>query len=427
MLCHIMRKAALLVSAVSALAGAGRASVHIVPPSAGFAGLQATLDAAADGDIVLLQAGIYSLPPDTSYHIVGKGLTLASDTGGSVVPALSIDALPAGHAVYLRNIGFSLAVFTTPQAPLSVHGAGTVCMEDCAVFAPAGYHDAVTQTNQAGSPGIVVDGSASLLMQHCQVNGGNGRDKTAGGSDEPTAGGNAVEVRDSARLYSSLFMFTGGNGGQGDPSPLAPDLPDGGSALVVTGSAFVDLTGMKLFGGSNGLNSTTSADEAGDGIRVESSTATVRRRVCSIKAGALLGSGVPGQPVDAPPGTVSEYFSVNRMVFSDLPVREGESTVIQVSGLPNDQAILLASTGIGFAPIPAKEGVFQLDPAAPLIVVPLPFPLDPIFGTGDIVVTMPQLPPGMDGVVIPIQLAINRFGYVTLEDVTAMVWVDSSF
>src|SRR5262245_61417442 len=120
MLSHVPN-AALLGSAVLALTGAAHASVHVVSPQAGFAVLQATLDSAADGDIVLLQAGIYSLPPDTSYHIVGKGLTLASDTGGTGLPALSIDALPAGHSVYLRNIGFSGAQFTTPQAALAVH------------------------------------------------------------------------------------------------------------------------------------------------------------------------------------------------------------------------------------------------------------------------------------------------------------------
>jgi hypothetical protein len=140
----------------------------------------------------------------------------------------------------------------------------------------------------------------------------------------------------------------------------------------------------------------------------------------------LLGAGVPGKSVDAPTGTVKQYFAVNRLILSGLPVREGESAVIQVSGQPNDQAILLASTNIGFAPITAKQGIFQLDPAAPLIVFPLPFPLDPIFGTGGVVVTMPPLPPGMDGIVIPIQLAINHFGGVTLEDLTSLVWLDST-
>ncbi len=146
--------AAAVALCATVLAGAANAGVIVVDPGGGPGGgalLQAAIDGAVDGDILLLRAGDYS---DQDVTLTGKRLALVNDAGGLEVTLrrLTVTLPSGGGAVLLRGLTSSPpAVDTTAGAALSV--TGTFATTTFAVW----IEDCVATGGQAG-----VDGSGGL-------------------------------------------------------------------------------------------------------------------------------------------------------------------------------------------------------------------------------------------------------------------------
>src|SRR5690606_21054232 len=122
----------LRVTAASALftAVAAAQKVWVVAPVLGtgvdFTVIQDAVDAASDGDVVLVRAGTYA-----GFEIDGKGLTVAGDapitlTDGSRV---TVENTTAGQSVVVR--GFSLTTHAFGALSIALC-SGPVTIEDCA-------------------------------------------------------------------------------------------------------------------------------------------------------------------------------------------------------------------------------------------------------------------------------------------------------
>lgn len=87
--------AALLIGA----AGAWADSHHVLPDGSGeFPTIQAAIDAASDGDSVLLGSGVFTGPGNTNLQIIGKTITVTSETDAN---SCSIDCEGNGRAFTL--------------------------------------------------------------------------------------------------------------------------------------------------------------------------------------------------------------------------------------------------------------------------------------------------------------------------------------
>src|SRR5262245_37375214 len=86
-----------------------RGSVIIVDPAGGPGGaalLQSAIDAAQDGDILLLRPGEYSSAPASHPQLIGKSLALIVDgpPGGVVLSGLRVVNANSGSFVLVRGL-----------------------------------------------------------------------------------------------------------------------------------------------------------------------------------------------------------------------------------------------------------------------------------------------------------------------------------
>ncbi len=156
------------------------AGVVVVDPQGqpGTLALQNAIDAASDGDILLIRSGRYdSTTQNPVVKILGKGLTLIRDSQIPVtIPALDVEAVPANSRVVVRGLTVTSA---TPQAVFAAHPgaectgcAGMVWFEDCSITGERGKGSTISFVDS--TPGIRAWDSKNLVLERCVVTGGNG-------------------------------------------------------------------------------------------------------------------------------------------------------------------------------------------------------------------------------------------------------------
>ena len=132
----------------------------------GFVDLQAAVDAAGEGDVILVRGGTYS-----GFIVDGKALTVQADTGATVDVAspssvsVNVVNLGAGQSVVLRGLhveGGSLGIEPPFQQSYragfsATDNAGSVWVEDCRIRGTAG--------------GAVVRDSASVAFVRSRLRG----------------------------------------------------------------------------------------------------------------------------------------------------------------------------------------------------------------------------------------------------------------
>src|SRR4030095_11548979 len=151
--------ALLLASAASAQ------SVFVVAPVPGpgvfSTDIQPAINAAADGDLVLVEAGTYS-----GFTIDGKGVSVVADAGASVVAnglvfvthvAVSQRSLLQGLTVHGDNVLPAITLNANP---------GAIWIESCSVTGGT--------RNASGLVGVSVNTSPSVVIQRSVMMGGNG-------------------------------------------------------------------------------------------------------------------------------------------------------------------------------------------------------------------------------------------------------------
>lgn len=379
-----------------------------------FTSLQAAVNAAVDGDVLLVKDGTYD-----QVAVNGKSLTLVADTGASVVigaspiaglPGLTIDGSSGPTRVTVQGILVSSsAPGSGADIGLRVGGGAVAWLEAVAVdgfntgFDVNGAEVIAHACEFYGAPGdptTQVDGGTAVVAQNATLSfhgvtvvGGQGL--AASTLANPAGIGGVGIVLDGGSLFCSGSVLGGGAGGDG-----------------------VDLGGPCVAGGDGGVAVVMVAHDP----QVVVLDTSIAGGMGGAKAGAC-GSGNDGVPTDESSGTLRVESGTARSFNAQSPVRTGQTVTLKFGGEPGDARILFFAASFQTLRAPSFSGALHL--GLPMGDVGLP----PMPGFGDAFsVVLPALPPGLDGVTIHLQPAyVDIGGNAYLHAPSALVVLDANF
>ena len=411
------RIAAVLIIVSSPLAATGKVwRVSQNDPTADFTSIQAGVDAATDGDTVLVQPIVpVAKGQPTSYDgfvVNGKSLTFAADeppfAGAIDTPVVGgeilIYNLAAGNDVVLRgfHVGDGASLFGFATTTLTIrNNDGGVFIEDTTV-------DQVFTT--IGLPVVTVQDSAVVVFNNCRLESL---------IDPPIfpsliAGEPALHATDSSIYLYDSEVF----GGNGASSPFFPEGgvvqdPSPGAAGIRMEGGFLLISGSEVRGGKGGSGATIigckdSAD-GGHGVLVLAGLIPpVVRVLDSVTIGGAGGApgvgcsaGVDGMGIGlwTAIGDVQLLSGQARSATISSPETEGHQGTLTFKGEPGD--LVFAAVSIDSAPA-------YIEPWFGLIITPIDshvFALGTADGTGALVQSYvaPTLPVLLESETIHVQ------------------------
>jgi hypothetical protein len=345
---------ALAVALSGAAAHAAQGAVHVVAPGqpGAYGDVQAAVDAAVSGDVILVRT-----PTTSSFVVDGKALHILGDLPVAPVcaaPSSGDNTMDDGSAHnVVRNLapGQVTVVRGLELAGLEIADVqGAVWIEDCTIqrFAPAMRATACSRLVITGAAIEGPDGSAD-----------------AGGTDVVHAG-RALELAHCRAVIRDSTLR--GGDGQSYAVTLLGDLPNGPGreALHVTGGSLW-MSGGALAGGDGGTGGVDALGACTDGgagataLRLEAGEPLVTLQGTTLAggeggpAGCLDAPTAPGQ--DGPPSSTSSgqiKHSLQRVSHLHVTgsggtpaIREHESLQLLVECQPGDAVLLLLAGSPG--------------------------------------------------------------------------------
>ena len=379
---------AVLATFLAASIASAQGKLWIVNQSGGagvdFTDIQPAVDAASDGDTILIQQGFSTYG---SFTIDGKALVVTEDVLSDVRTFVAtVKNLASHQSVTLRGFDPFSVNLDANQGPILLEDVGQFTILGgflCGFgFGPAGSStqrllitscDAVVLSRciiggaLGLAPGITVQ-SSTVHMYEVETKG-----STPSGLGS-SKGGAGVLVVDSF-LFASGSTFLGGCGQSGDSFPFCASGGDGGVGLAESNSV-VHLLEVKLEGGAGG-------------------------------PGGLCAPGSPGLPF-------SGFFSLvagNARDYTITAVASGGSTAaIHYEGVSGD--LVLSVIALDLAPLFLVQHAGTLVVAIPPILITHGIASG---GTLDTTVPLPPLPPGLEALPIYAQgAAISPVGAAVL-------------
>lgn len=417
-----MTKSPLLVAALGLLvAGPAHAGVTVVDASSQVPVVQAAVDAAAEGDILLVKPG--AIDAGSTITIDAKSLTLIADGGTVLLGQVIVQNLTAGQQVTLRGltVGRPGATFSTLHAGvIEVRDcSGSVWVEDCVATAPPTSAGSFGVSFTAMS-GALVEDSAAVLFIRARLLGARGGAEQQScvipGYAPPSDGGEGLRATGSTITLHGGEL-TGGEGGHdvSGSCPVGFIAGDGGPGMFVATSA-VRVAGTSVLGADKTLLSAS----PGPGLVVADAACAVSVRGATV----LAGTGTPAAgDIVAPPDTVTTLPAPPRWLRVSSPVREGQPAQLSIHGQAGDlTAIFVGFTGAAlFAS--AKQGTWALGSPffGPLLVATNPV------GEWMIPFTAGNLsPPSLLGQTYLLQLVVHDGSQVLFEGDTSYTLIDST-
>jgi hypothetical protein len=354
----------LLVVQPALLAGmlAAQGHVWVVDDDAGpgvhFQSIQSAVDAATDGDTLLIRTGNYFNPPGLGATVVldGKGLTLIAEAGAQASieyfgfgiggTAISVRNLAVGQRCVLRGLR---VVSSLGRAVEVVDCAGSVWIEGCSVTSKSIIYFPTLFSDAA----LYADGAELVMLSRSSVVG----------DDAPV---DALRARDSAIIaYDTTF-----EGGGGPPFCLGgncfPPANAGGAGVRLFGS-FLLGSGCVMTGGQGASGCAMEIGQCcskggtgGSGLVLQAQSgptleAHVLDTVISGGAGGPGGQafyapscsdGPAGAATIAPPGTLELIPGIARSLEFGSPIRAGNNAHVSYTGVPGD--LVIAAFTLGF-------------------------------------------------------------------------------
>lgn len=339
-------KLQLTLAAMACLAPSARAQAVLVVDDDGggaFTTIQAAVDAAAPGDVVLVEGGSY--PP---FSILGKSV---------VVHASTDDRPVVSGPVVVQNVGASDAVsirgLSIREVPSVVLLASAPVLSVVSCDGPVWIED-VSTNDGAPTPGrsattTLVASSASVSFVRCSLRAGTDPQSLApavtalrafesgvqlyesllvGGADTVTQPRNSAGVGRPGLQVEGGEVFLSGCDVRGGGGPFGLDFPvcmqcdggDGGAGLVQIGKdPHVTVVDSTIVGGAGGL-----ADDPTTGPLCFNPS-------CS--------DGVDGPDTVVTAGALDRVTDPLRSMAGSSPVRDGETLTVSLAGEPGDLAV----------------------------------------------------------------------------------------
>jgi len=382
-------------------------------PGVDFTEVQSAVDAAADGDVVLIEDGSY-----VAVTVSGKGLTLAGEEDAQVlVGRLNVAGLGANQSFVARDltIGTSSVVIGRGEHLLLPDNSGPILFEECSIGTLL----------TLDTRGATVDACASVVFVHSELHGSPGVSGLIG-----QARPGLVITTSSVHLF--FCDVRGGRGKDGDTGDV--DGKGGATGISITGG-FLYLGGATVEGGAGGdafFLSCGFGGNGGFGLAIGDAASVVRILDSTLVGGSggSLGPGpcpVPGS--QAPP--VSDFFGADlttlpglaRSMQSESPVREGQVATSTYFGQPGD--FVFGSWGI------AQNHVYWEvfgGTSLPVTLASVFLGVVPPSGSFSFGLPLGNLAPGVDSLKIFSQIMILPQGSpLILGNPTAVVILDESF
>ncbi len=347
-----------------------RADVLVVDETGGgdFTDIQPAVDAANDGDVVLVKSGTYPF-----FTISHKGVSIVADSGAQVaVQGIRVQNTLVDHVVVLAGLesyGAKLAVDDYWEALALDTTRGPVRVESCTLVGPDGiWHLEYYDTSNAGEDAVRAFLALDVSFTRCTMTGGNGEPDTlalpeiANGGDGLQAEGCSIAIHDSILRGgdgANNFDQDLSHGGIGGHGAVVRDHPLLASLLHASGSTF--------HGGAGG-SAALCLDlpgNGGHGLWLDGPTTTAHLIDDLLEGG--LGSdcgGIEsedGEPLRVTNGAVANMMSgETRRLQGVTPVREGTVATLSFTGRPNDRVHLMVGAEPGFRLVLAYNGVVLL-------------------------------------------------------------------
>ncbi|MCK6446440.1 MAG: hypothetical protein L6Q99_08630 [Planctomycetes bacterium] len=348
--------------AVGLLVASARADVTVLgkPGLGSFTTFQAAIDAASDGDTLLVAAGTYN----GNFTIDAKSLTLLGSGVVQVNGKARVQNVAANVVVALVELRITGPNVSGSGAPLHAleltNCAGNLRLQDCTIVGGK-PNDSFSGAGVCGDA-VVATGCPRVMLVRSTVTGGY-----AGyfSGYQAVRGGNAITSTNSALALWSCTV----RGGKGSDETW-PSGGDGGDALALQGwGAFV--SGGSIQGGSGGggdyIGCTTSGN-GGNGVVITG--AQLDLLDVSVLAGGKgtfgpCGLGQDGEPLIASNAIVDVLQGLAREFDCQDRVVDGGALTWNFEGEPGDRVFMLQSA------VPT----FQLAPAIGIASVPWPWKL----------------------------------------------------
>lgn len=358
---------ALVLGSLAFLAPQADAGVTILGKPGSYSTIQAAVDAALDGDVLLIESGTY--PP---FMIVDKSLSVFALTNGAVTVSNgggTVQQLAAHRTVVLVGLNLKGKQGQTNMQPGGpglnlTANAGHVVVQSCFLEGGLPQH---TSTNLQGGAGLLALDCPRVVVTHSHLDGRSIGLKSGYG---PSHGGHGLESNDSIiALYDSQV-----HGGSGSDESF-PAGGHGGIGFRVQGwGCFA--SGSEIRGGRGGAGdgiACTVGGNGGHGLAVIDTQAVLLETSTSggLHNYGVCGPGTSGLPIYRQNCTLTNLTGPARSLDGPPQTTDNASVQFLVSGAPGDSVWLLRASRPEFKFAMAFNGV---------ICVPMPWRLPVVAG-----------------------------------------------
>lgn len=399
--------------AVFLLASTTRADVRVVNPAPGsgapYSTIQAAVNAAVDGDVILVKpGGNYA-----GFTVMDKALTIVGDPTTSTLPrvvgTVNVLSLASTRTVVIAKLRLEPPSQGTPLTALNIaNDDGQVRIEQCTIAGaqgawvddpsdPGGYG-----LGSPGGDGVEISNCAGgIAFGDCTLKGGTGGMVGGTGASDGGLGGDGVHAT-NARVVLYDCNVQGGRGGDGSfvggDAGIAMISDTGASPNALFASNTTFLGGNGGIAEDLGCFNCGPGGDGGDGLRVQAGSLVVSLG-CTFTGGAgAFGhptSGANGQGL-VNNGTLVPLAPSRVKLSAPTLVRAATTMTLTVNADPGDLIFLFRSTRTTFIGLVSWRGFWLAKPLgpAPETKPPTPFAVVPGSGLVSVTIDAPYLEPG---------------------------------